>query len=159
MDRCRKHPIRHHPGLRYASVLCAVAILNVLPGCVTTNNAAPEMAWVRTDGRRIADDPALLQQGKTDIILCHADLDAGSANETARTCMAREATLWFRRIRRKTCVRRMLPPLNGRTLLTDDAACEEPRLQLRLRGLGISKQREASFFAGVCFARYCGSVG
>ena len=86
MDRCRKHPISHHPGLRYASVLCAVAMLNVLPGCVTMK-AAPEMAWVRTDGRRIADDPALLQQGKTDIALCHADLDAGSANETARACM------------------------------------------------------------------------
>ena len=63
MDRCRKHPIRHHPGLRYASVLCTLAMLNVLPGCVTMK-AAPEMAWVRTDGRRIADDPALLQQGK-----------------------------------------------------------------------------------------------
>ena len=87
MDRCRKHPIRHHPGPRYASVLCAVAMLNVLPGCVTMK-AAPEMAWVRTDGRRIADDPALLQQGKTDIALCHADLDAGSANETVRTCMS-----------------------------------------------------------------------
>jgi hypothetical protein len=87
MDRCRKDPISHHPGLRYASVLCTVAILHVLPGCVTTK-AAPEMAWVRTDGRRIADDPALLQQGKTDIALCRADLDAGSANETARTCMS-----------------------------------------------------------------------
>ena len=86
MNRCRKHPIRHHPGLRYASVLCTLAMLNVLPGCVTMK-AAPEMAWVRTDGRRIADDPALLQQGKADIALCHADLDAGSANETARTCM------------------------------------------------------------------------
>ena len=62
-------------------------MLNVLPGCVTMK-AAPEMAWVRTDGRRIADDPTLLQQGKTDIALCHADLDAGSANETARTCMS-----------------------------------------------------------------------
>jgi hypothetical protein len=87
MDRCRKHPIRHHPGLRYASVLCMVAMLNVLPGCVAMK-AAPEMAWVRTDGRRIAEDPALLQQGKTDIALCHANLDAGSANETARTCMS-----------------------------------------------------------------------
>jgi predicted negative regulator of RcsB-dependent stress response len=46
------------------------------------------MAWVRTDGRRIADVPALVQQGKADITLCYADLDAGSANETARTCMA-----------------------------------------------------------------------
>src|SRR6202049_3802995 len=87
MDRYRKHPIRGPPGLRYASVLCTVAMLTVFPGCVTMK-AAPEMAWVRTDGRRIADDPALLQQGKTDIAFCHADLDAGSANETARTCMA-----------------------------------------------------------------------
>ena len=87
MDHCRKHLVRQHPLLRYASVLCAVAMLNVLPGCVTMK-AAPEMAWVRTDGRRIADDPALLQQGKTDIALCHADLDAGSTNETARTCMS-----------------------------------------------------------------------
>jgi hypothetical protein len=87
MDHCRKHLVEHRPRLRYASVLCAVAMLNVLPGCATTK-AAPEMAWVRTDGRRIADDPALLQQGKTDIALCRADLDAGSANETARTCMS-----------------------------------------------------------------------
>jgi hypothetical protein len=86
MDRCRKHPIRHHPGPRYASVVCAVSMLNVLPGCITTK-AAPEMAWVRTDGRRITDDPALLRQGKSDIALCRADLDAGSANETARACM------------------------------------------------------------------------
>jgi hypothetical protein len=76
-----------HRPLRCATVLCAVAILNVLPGCLTMK-AAPEMAWVRTDGRRIGDDPALLQQGKADIALCHADLDAGSANEAARTCMA-----------------------------------------------------------------------
>ena len=86
MHRCRKYPIWHHPGLRYASVLCTVTMLNVLPGCVTTK-VAPEMAWVRTDGRRIADDPALLQKGKTDIAFCHADLNAGSATETARACM------------------------------------------------------------------------
>ena len=82
-----KHLIRRRPRLHYASILCTVAILNVLPGFVTTT-VATQMAWVRTDGRRIADDPALLQQGKTDIALCHADLDAGSANETARTCMS-----------------------------------------------------------------------
>jgi hypothetical protein len=87
MHRCRKRPMWRHPGLRYASVLCTVALLNVLPACVTTNTV-PEMVWVRTDGRRIADDPALLQQGKSDMALCHADLDAGSANETARNCMA-----------------------------------------------------------------------
>src|ERR1700723_715481 len=81
-----KHLIGHLPRLHYASVLCTVAILNVLPACVTTT-VATQMAWVRTDGRRITDDPALLQQGKADIALCHADLDAGAANETARTCM------------------------------------------------------------------------
>jgi hypothetical protein len=36
----------------------------------------------------IANDPALLQQGKTDIALCQADLDARSTNETARACMS-----------------------------------------------------------------------
>jgi hypothetical protein len=86
MDHRQKHLIKHRPALHYAVVLCTVAILNVLPGCVTTK-PAPEMAWVRTDGRRITDDPALLQQGKTDIALCQADLDAGSANETAHSCM------------------------------------------------------------------------
>ena len=82
-----KHLIGRRPRLHYAFVLCTVAILNVLPGCVTTT-VPTQMAWVRTDGRRITDDPALLQQGKADIALCQADLDAGSANETARTCMA-----------------------------------------------------------------------
>jgi hypothetical protein len=88
MDPWRKRSVGHHPR-RYASVICTVLMANVLPSCVTTNNPAPpEMAWVRTDGRRIADVPALVQQGKADIAFCHADLDAGSANEAARTCMA-----------------------------------------------------------------------
>jgi hypothetical protein len=89
--------IGRRPRLHYAFVLCTVAILNVLPGCVTTT-VPTQMAWVRTDGRRITDDPALLQQGKTDIALCHADLDAGSANETARTCMAQEDRVQQQRV-------------------------------------------------------------
>jgi len=48
------------------------------------------MAWVRTDGQRIGDDPALLQQGKSDIAFCHANLDVGAADETARRCMAQK---------------------------------------------------------------------
>jgi hypothetical protein len=40
------------------------------------------MAWVRTDGRKIADDPALLQQGKSDVAACDANLD----NEPSRAC-------------------------------------------------------------------------
>ena len=86
MDRYRIPPINPRPGRRYAFLVYAVAMLNLPVVCVTMK--APEMAWVRTDGRRIADDPTLLQQGKTDIALCHADLDAGSTNETARTCMS-----------------------------------------------------------------------
>jgi hypothetical protein len=73
---------------RRISVLCAAVTLGLLLGCVTTKTV--EMAWVRTDGKRIADDPALLQQGKTDIAVCQANLDAGSPTETARDCMARK---------------------------------------------------------------------
>jgi hypothetical protein len=74
-------------ALRHASALCAVASLVVLPNCATAN-VAPEMTWVRTDGRRIAGDPALLQQGKADVALCHGDLDTGTASGSARACMA-----------------------------------------------------------------------
>jgi hypothetical protein len=49
-----------------------------------------KMAWVRTDGRRIGDDPTLLQQGKTDIAVCHANLDAGAPTETATGCMVQK---------------------------------------------------------------------
>ena len=67
--------------------LGVIATLSVHFGCVTSK---PEMAWVRTDGKRIVDDPALLQQGKTDIAFCHANLDAGAADEAARQCMAQK---------------------------------------------------------------------
>ena len=87
IDHCRKYPISQHTfiALRFYPLCgrlaqCASGLRN--------NEVAPEMAWVRTDGRKITDDPALLQQGKTDVTLCHADLDAGSANGSARTCMA-----------------------------------------------------------------------
>ena len=45
------------------------------------------MAWVRTDGRRIVDDPALLMQGETDIALCNANLNSSSVDQGARKCM------------------------------------------------------------------------
>jgi hypothetical protein len=64
-----------------------IATLSVSFGCVTSKR---EMAWVRTDGQRIGDDPALLQQGKSDIAFCHADLDVGAADEAARGCMAQK---------------------------------------------------------------------
>src|SRR6516164_1957960 len=77
---------------RWISALCLTAILIPLLGCATTppivtTPPIAEMAWVRTDGRKIADDPALLQQGRTDIVACNADLDTGSPTEAARGCM------------------------------------------------------------------------
>jgi hypothetical protein len=81
----------HRSGMltiSFASILCAIVTLSLLSGCATTK--PHEMTWVRIDGRRIADDPALLQQGKTDISVCHADLDAGAPTETARSCMGQK---------------------------------------------------------------------
>jgi hypothetical protein len=72
---------------RQMLALGVIATLSVHFGCVTSK---PEMAWVRIDGKRIVDDPALLQQGKTDIAFCHANLDAGAADEAARQCMAQK---------------------------------------------------------------------
>jgi hypothetical protein len=45
------------------------------------------MVWVRTDGRKIGDDPALLRQGKSDrgrAVL----LDNGVPTPSAKGCMA-----------------------------------------------------------------------
>jgi len=76
------------------------------------NDPASEMAWVRTDGRRIADDPALLQQGKADIALCHADMLGRQMKRRALAWLS-AAMLSFRRIRQRKCVQHMLPPPKG----------------------------------------------
>ena len=86
----------------WISALCSTAMLILLLGCATTPPivATPpiiEMAWVRTDGRKIADNPALLQEGKTDIATCNANLDTGSSTEAARGCMARKGYVLVRR--------------------------------------------------------------
>ena len=59
-------------------------VLALLSGCATSK---PEKAWVRTDGRKILYDPALLKKGETDIALCNANLDGGAVDEGARKCM------------------------------------------------------------------------
>ena len=59
---------------RRTSVCVMVVALGMPVGCATNK---PEMAWVRTDGRRIGDDADLLKQGHTDIAVCNANLDAG----------------------------------------------------------------------------------
>lgn len=64
-----------------------IAALSVLLGCATSK---PDMAWVRTDGRRIVDDQALLKQGQADITFCHANLDVAAPGDGARECMSQK---------------------------------------------------------------------
>src|SRR6516162_6483284 len=83
---------------RWISALCLTAILIPLLGCATTppivtTPPIAEMAWVRTDGRKIADDPALLQQGRTDIAACNANLDTGDGSPVTRADEAAEAVI------------------------------------------------------------------
>jgi hypothetical protein len=87
---------------RWISPLCLTAILIPLLGCATTppivtTPPIAEMAWVRTDGRKIADDPALLQQGRTDIAACNANLDTRSPTDAARGCMVQKGYVLVRR--------------------------------------------------------------
>jgi hypothetical protein len=65
----------------------AIVALGMPVGCATNK---PEMAWVRTDGRRIGDDADLLKQGHTDIAVCNANLDAGVVDQGGRDCMAKK---------------------------------------------------------------------
>ena len=81
------HRMSHH--LKQMLALVVIAAQSMHFGCVTSKPemSRQEMAWVRTDGRRIVDDLALLHQGKTDIAVCHANLDTGAVDEKARECM------------------------------------------------------------------------
>ena len=72
---------------RLLSAFVTVFALGMQVGCATNK---PEMSWVRTDGRRIVDDPDLLKQGQTDIALCHANLDMGVVDQGGRDCMAKK---------------------------------------------------------------------
>ena len=91
MDRNRLIPTE-----KWVSAPCFLAMLGLLSGCVTTSTV-PEMAWVRTDGRKIVDDPTLLQQGKSDIAACDANLDSGTPTASARGCMAQRGYVLVRR--------------------------------------------------------------
>jgi hypothetical protein len=73
---------------RLKILACIITVALGMPVSCATNK--PEMAWVRTDGRRIANDPDLLKQGQTDIAVCNANLDAGVADQGRRDCMARK---------------------------------------------------------------------
>ena len=73
----------NHQKALFAGAMTAASLLSA---CVTAT--PPEMAWVRTDGRKIADDPGLLRQGKSDMATCSADLDIGTPTSSAKGCMA-----------------------------------------------------------------------
>jgi hypothetical protein len=64
----------------------AISATSLVSACMTVKG--PELAWVRTDGRRIANDPMLLRQGKSDMASCNADLDIAAPTESAKRCMA-----------------------------------------------------------------------
>jgi len=106
------------PTQRCSLAYCYIAGLILLSGCVTTSTT-PEMAWVRTDGRKIADDPALLQQGRAMLLL------ATPISTTDRQLHQR-ADAWPRRdtslcagIRQRTCARHTLQLPNA-VLPTDN---------------------------------------
>ena len=73
---------------RLKTLACIVTAALGMPVNCATNR--PEMAWVRTDGRRIANDPDLLKQGQADIAVCNANLDAGVVDQGRRDCMAKK---------------------------------------------------------------------
>lgn len=73
---------------RLKTLVClTIVALGVLVSCATNK---PEMSWVRTDGRRIGNDPDLVKQGQTDITVCNANLDAGAVDQGGRDCMAKK---------------------------------------------------------------------
>jgi len=70
------------------TLACVITVaLGILVSCATNK---PEMSWVRTDGKRIGNDPDLLKQGQTDIAACNANLDAGAVDQGGRDCMAKK---------------------------------------------------------------------
>jgi hypothetical protein len=78
-------------GRRVKTLTCVITVALGMPVSCATNK--PDMAWVRTDGRRIGSDPDLLKQGQTDIALCNANLDAGSVDQGGEIVWLRKATL------------------------------------------------------------------
>ena len=89
--------MRRGQGETIALVL--IGALGLLFGCATSK---PEMAWVRTDGRKILDNPALLKKGETDIALCNANLDSGAVDDGARKCMGLKGYALVRKMKLRT---------------------------------------------------------
>jgi hypothetical protein len=75
-------------GRRLKTLACIITVALGMPVSCATHK--PEMAWVRTDGKRIGNDPDLLKQGQSDIAVCNANLDAGAVDQGGRDCMAKK---------------------------------------------------------------------
>jgi len=75
-------------GWRLKTLACIITVALAIPVSCATHK--PELAWVRTDGKRIGNDPDLLKQGQTDIAICNANLDAGAIDQGGRDCMAKK---------------------------------------------------------------------
>src|SRR6188508_81973 len=73
---------------RLRTLACFIIMALGMPVSCATNK--PELARVRTDGKRIGNDPELLRQGQTDIAVCNANLDAGAIDQGGRDCMAKK---------------------------------------------------------------------
>jgi hypothetical protein len=82
-------------GRRLKTLACIITVALGMPVSCATNK--PEMAWVRTDGKRIGNDPDLLKQGQTDIAVCNANLDAVRSTKGGEIVWRRRATLWYAR--------------------------------------------------------------
>jgi hypothetical protein len=103
--------------------------LILLSGCVTTSTL-PEMAWVRTDGRKIADDPALRSKERAILLLAMPISIAERQPHRRADAWPRKDTCWFKGIRQRTCARHTLPLPNA-VLPTDKITPGEPTSQAR----------------------------
>lgn len=59
--------------MKLISISAIGAAALVLAGCQTTAEQQPKRVWVRTDGRPIANNPKLLQQGELDWTICKGE--------------------------------------------------------------------------------------
>lgn len=61
--------------LSFVKVVCPAIICCFLASCQTTNDP---YVWVRADGKRMANNPALQKQGQLDLAICQGE--AGKSN-------------------------------------------------------------------------------
>ena len=103
------------PGLlvrQRSLAYCFIAGLILLSGCVTTATL-PEEGTGRTDGRKIADDPALCSKGRAILLLAMPILIAERQPHRRADAWPRRGTCLCEGIRQRTCARHTLPVPNA----------------------------------------------